>query len=305
VLTGATLTFNPAAGYVGTPVVMTVNGASDPAPASPGNGPPSGVAGGEYWLGTTAPAPGGGTAFTGTSASIPTTSLAAGTYTVGVRVRDAAGNWSTSTQTATLTVQVPDVIFSNGFDTGGAPWGWSSRSSNSTTRLNATAGAALFGARGLQAQGNNTNYVQYNFGTVANPASTTYDARFYVNPNGNVSTGKDILAAATNTAFGTQLFHVRYRTSGTTPQVQIQVGATANATWANLAAGTNLIEVVWQSGTSLTLYLNGTSSQTIPTAAAGSVGSVRLGSVTSTGASTLMYFDAFASKRTVSALIGP
>ena len=53
--------------------------------------------------------------------------------------------------------------------------------------------AALVGTRGLQAQGNNTNYVQYNFGTAAKPATATYDARFYFRPNGNTSTGKDIL----------------------------------------------------------------------------------------------------------------
>jgi len=35
------------------------------------------------------------------------------------------------------------------------------------------------------------------------------------------------------------------------------------------------------------------------------VGQVRLGSVTNGGNSTLEYFDAFASKRTVSPLIGP
>ena len=35
------------------------------------------------------------------------------------------------------------------------------------------------------------------------------------------------------------------------------------------------------------------------------MGAVRLGSVTSGSSSTLMYFDAFASKRSVSPLIGP
>jgi hypothetical protein len=62
--------------------------------------------------------------------------------------------------------------------------------------------------------------------------------------------------------------------------------------------------VVWQSGTSLELYVNGVLSQTL-TAGAGSIGAVRLGSVTSGGSSTLELFDAFASKRTVSPLFGP
>lgn len=83
-------------------VTLTVNGAND--------GTGSGVAGGEYWFGTTDPAPGGGTAFTGLSTSIPVGSLAIGTYTVRTRIRDAANNWSTGTngiRSATLTVTPP------------------------------------------------------------------------------------------------------------------------------------------------------------------------------------------------------
>lgn len=83
-------------------VTLTVNGAND--------GTGSGVVGGEYWFGTTNPAPGGGTAFTGLSTTIPVGSLAVGTYTVRARIRDAAGNWSTGTngiRSATLTVTPP------------------------------------------------------------------------------------------------------------------------------------------------------------------------------------------------------
>ena len=97
-------------------------------------------------------------------------------------------------------------------------------------------------------------------------------------------------------------------------QVQIQVGtSTANATWTNLTnSASNRIEVVWQAvgsggpnpGT-LVLYVNGASSQTLTTTSTNSVGAVRLGSVTSGGNATLEYFDAFASKRSVSPLIGP
>ena len=169
-----------------------------------------------------------------------------------------------------------------------------------------TAAAALVGAWGLQAQGNNTNYLQYNFGTAANPAAAAYDARFYFNPNANTSAGKDILSAASSNTFGTIRFRVRYRLSAGQGQVQIQVGtANTNTTWTNVTtSGSNVIEVVWQSGTTLELYVNGVLSQTL-TAPTGSVGAVRLGSVTTTGNTTLMYFDAFASKRTASPLIGP
>ncbi len=291
-------------------ITMTVNGAVDPLVSTLA----SGVAGGEYWIDRAAPTPGGGTPFTGLTPTIPAGSLTTGSHTVGVRVRDGAGNWSAATHSATVSV-VAVSIFSNGFDTGFGPWGWTSRSTNSTARLNATTTAALVGARGLQAQGNNTNYVQYNFGTAAQPAWPTYDARFYFRPNGNTSTGKDILSAATSNSFGTVDFRVRYRLNGATPQVQIQVGtANTNATWTNILGGTssNVIEVVWQAAGSvgpnpgtLTLTVNGVLAQTLTTTSTSSVGAVRLGSVTNTGNATLMYFDAFASKRSVSPLFGP
>jgi hypothetical protein len=298
--TFSSISLSPSPTYGATTVTLTVNGASDPAVS----GLFSGVAGGEYWIGTTVPAAGSGTRFSGLTASIPVGSLATGSYTIGARVRDAAGNWSTVTHTATLVV-VPNAIFSNGFESGGRPWGWSSASTNSTTRMNVTSTTPMVGTRMLQAQGNNTNYVQYNFGTAAQPATSTYDARFYFNPNNNASTGQDILAAATSNTFGTQLFHVRYRRNGAQPQVQIQVGNTANATWTNINNNVaNVIEVTWQAGGSLQLTVNGTLAQTL-TAGSGSVGAVRLGSVTNGGSSTLEFFDAFASKRLLTPLYGP
>jgi hypothetical protein len=291
-------------------ITVTLNSPADPAAV----GGASGVAGGEYWMDTATPAAGGGTPFTGTGPlAFPDSALTTGNHTFGVRIRDYAGNWSTASTGSVAYTAVP--IFSNGFDTGAAPWGWSSRSTNSTTRLNVTTGTVLAGTRSLQAQGNNTNYVQQNFGTTANPAWPTYDARFYFRPNGNTSTGSDILSAATSNTFGTVDFRVRYRLNAGTPQVQIQVGtANTNTTWTNLTGGTtnNVIEVVWQAvgsagpnpGT-LTLTVNGTLAQTLTTTSTASVGAVRLGSVTSGGSSTLMYFDAFASKRSVSPLYGP
>ena len=161
-----------------------------------------------------------------------------------------------------------------------------------------TTGAALVGTRGLQAQGNNTNYVQYNFGAAANPASPTYDARFSFNPNGNTGTNQDIFVA--RTTGGTTVFRVRYRLNGGSPQVQIQVGTgTANATWTSITNGaSNRIEVIWQSSSTLQLFVGGSlvASQSL-VANANSVGQFRLGSVTSGGNSTLEYFDAISAKR--------
>ncbi|MEO8264443.1 MAG: hypothetical protein ABI706_02930, partial [Ilumatobacteraceae bacterium] len=186
-----------------------------------------------------------------------------------------------------------------------APWGWTSRSTNTAARLNRTAAAALLATGfGLEAQGNNSNYVQWNFPT--GTAVSTYDAKFLFRPNGNASTGNDIFVG--RTAGGTTVFRVRYRMSAGTPQVQIQVGTTnANTVWTNLNGGTavNTIQVVWQAGATgtLSLYVNGTVLSQSRTATNNSIGSVRLGSVTSGGSATSMYFDAFASKRLTTPLL--
>ena len=69
----------------------------------------SGVVAGEYFIGSTDPGTGNGTAMTYNSGSgnltadFAANSLSAGTYTVNVRAEDTAGNWSTVT-TSTLTV---------------------------------------------------------------------------------------------------------------------------------------------------------------------------------------------------------
>ena len=185
--------------------------------------------------------------------------------------------------------------------------GLEQRSTNITTRLNVTTTAPIVGARKLQAQGNNTNYVQYNFGTSAQPGDDRRTTRGSTSTR--TATRRPVRTSwrrPRSSTFNTQLFHVRYRLERGQPQVQIQVGTTANATWTNIMnnAANNRIEVIWQSGGTLQLYVNGTLAQTL-TAGSGSVGAVRLGSVTSGGSSTLEYFDAFTSKRLLSPLYGP
>ncbi|MEZ5409252.1 MAG: multicopper oxidase domain-containing protein [Acidimicrobiales bacterium] len=302
--TFAGITLSPASFLQGTTTVgLNLTNASD--------GTGTGVVGGEYWFGGTNIAAGTGTPFLGTSdVPIDVSSLPVGTTTVRVRIRDAAGNWSTGTggvRTANLTVS-PDAVFANGFDTGNRPWGWSAASTTNNNRLTVTTGSPLAGTRSLRAQGNNTNHVQYNFGGGTNPATPTLDAAFSFNPNNNAGSGQDIFRAASNTNFSNlnTVFRVRYRRSGNQPQVQIQVGSgNTNTTWTNVTNNAaNRIEVVWQSGTSLQLYVNGTLAQTVTTTANGSVSTFRLGSVTSGGSNTFMYFDAFSAKRSITPLIG-
>ncbi len=298
------ITLTPATIASGTAsVTMNVTGATDGATGS-------GVVGGEFWIANSNVPNGGGTAFNGLTAAVPTGSLVPGTYTVRVRIRDLAGNWSTVVRTATLTVTgpVPATIFNDGFDLQTLPGTWSSASTPTTTRLDVTTSAALSGPFGLRAQGNNTNYVQYNWGAAASPATATYDAKFLFRPNNQSSSGQTILAAGNSGTFGSQVFSVRYRRSGTTPQVQIQGGTATNTTWTNLLGGTstNTIEVAWKAaGTAgpnagtLRLYVNGVLSQTITTASLSTIASVRLGVVTASGNGNSEYFDGFQSTRTV------
>jgi FtsP/CotA-like multicopper oxidase with cupredoxin domain len=294
---------NPTLGA--TSVTLTA-AASDPLN---GSAPASNIVAAEYYIDTD-PGIGSATALTvaapapalSLSAPISVSALPVGTHTIGLRVRDAANNWSLAS-TTTFSV-VPDAIFANGFETGARPWGWSLASTSTTSRLNVTSGSpTLVGTYKLQAQGNAANYVQYNFGTAANPGTATFDARFHFNPNNNASTGQDIFAARNST---TTVFRVRYRRSGSQPQVQIQVGTTTNANWININNNaSNRIEVVWQSGGTLVLYVNGSVASQTLSATANSISSVQLGSITSGGSNTLEYFDAFASKRSVATLIGP
>jgi subtilisin family serine protease len=293
--TFTSMTLSPSSAVAGgvTTVTATIAGATD------GSG--SGLAGGEYWIGTTAPTPGSGTAFTGLALILSVSSPAAGNYTVSVRLRDAIGNWG-GTRSATLTVSPPiPPGFSDGFESGTLPGAWSSRSTSSTTRLAVATNAALVGAYGLRAQGNDTNYVQYNF----TRSAPVHDARFAFRPNLNQSSSQVILAAATSSSFSNTVYRIRYRLIGSTPQVQIQVGTTnTNAVWSNLAGGstTNTIEVLWQAvgsagsapGT-LTLIVNGVRVQSLGTTSTAAPASIRLGSVSNGSSSIIEYFDAFAS----------
>jgi hypothetical protein len=295
---------------------LHVNGSGDGASGS-------GVVGGEYWIANSNVPAGGGTAFTGLNPAISTGTLVPGSYTVRVRIRDAAENWSTGnngvrTTTLTVTGPVPPTIFTDGFELQTVPGTWTSSSTTTASRLDVTAAAAMTGSLGLQAQGNsNPNYVQYTFGTAASPAASIFDARFQFRPNARPTSGQDIFAAATNNGFGTQVLRVRYRLNGSTPQVQLQVGtANSNGTWTNLLGGTsvNTIEVVREAvgsggsnpGTAR-LYVNGALSQSLTTTSSAAVGAFRLGAVTNNGNNSTirLHFDGFAAKRTATPLYGP
>jgi hypothetical protein len=86
--------------------------------ASDGTG--TGVSGGQYWIDGSATPPANPTAFAGTSAIVNTSTLAAGTHTVYLRVQDGATNWSTvSSATLYVVLAVNDArtITANGSTT--------------------------------------------------------------------------------------------------------------------------------------------------------------------------------------------
>jgi hypothetical protein len=72
----------------------------------------TGLNGGQYWVDGTATPPANPTAFTGTSATINTSALAAGTHTVYARVQDAAKNWSTVSSVTLTVIQAVDDSYS-------------------------------------------------------------------------------------------------------------------------------------------------------------------------------------------------
>ena len=279
----------------------------------------SNIAGGEFFIDAVG-AGGTGTAMSasttgpvsGITGTIPTATvnaLSVGSHTVYIHAQDALGNWGAMVSaTLTTTALMPDKIFSDGFEAKNTG-AWSTR----TGIVNVAPAARLDGIRSLRVRGNRANWLQYNFGTAANPATGTLDARFYFLPNGNYSSGKDIFTASSTSSFSNTLFRVRYRLRGGIPQVQIRAGSAFNGTWTNLAGGIkiNVIEVVWQAAGSdgpnpgtLRLYVNGVLAQTLTVTSSDQVGAFRLGSVAGNGTTTFMYFDAFSAKRSVSPFFG-
>ena len=246
----------------------------------------------------------GGTAtvigYSGTSGSVSVPVPATpGAHTVSLQAIDLLGNLGAA-KSVTLNVY-GDTIFADSF---GAtlPGNWTSVSTGTAARLNVAAGG-VDGLQMLRAQGNNTNYVQYNFGTALNPAATTFDARFLFNPNNNASTGQDILVAASNTTATNVMFRVQYRRNGATPQVRL-VTPTVNGPWVAITNNAfNTIEVVRSATNQVTLTVNTIGQAALAGGTAG-VSTIRLGSVTSGNSNTLEYFDKFSSKRSVTPLYG-
>ncbi len=248
-------------------------------------------------------------AFNGTSeavqTTISTTGWAAGSRTLYVRVRNAAGSWSAS---GSVTVNVTsNAIFSDGFESGNfAAW---SSAAGSGSSISVAASALRAGSYGMKAviSGGASGYVKDNTPT----NETSYHARFYFNPNGvSISSTPQDLFIGFNSS-GTAVFRVQMRRSGNQFQIREVVatsGGTSSTNWYAISNAYHPIEIAWQSSSSAasTLYIDGSAKQTLSGLNTGSytLKSVNLGPQGSpSSVSGTEYFDSFVSTRTT--YIGP
>ena len=300
VVTSVTVSPSPTNGA--TSVTLTAN-ASDSS---------TGVAGAEYFVGTD-PGMGNGTQMTSVdngatwiAADIDVTGWADGNYTLGVRAQDAAGNWSVAVPT---TLVVADILFADGFETGNFS-AWSINNGSSSVSTN----AAMAGTFGMEVNllGGAEGRAIYNYNVA--PALTTYNARFYFNPNGAMSPGQShrIFDGQQGT---TARFWVLFRRNNAgVPQVRAIVsqsaGAVQRTAWYTIADAPQYLEFMWEAGTnaSFSLYVNGTLHQLTGLNTSGyEVTRVRLGAIAgvANSYSGIEYFDEFVSKRSLAAPIGP
>jgi hypothetical protein len=269
----------------------------------------SGVTGGEWFIGAD-PGAGRGNPMpldAGTpTGTIDTAALFRGTFTVSVRVRDAAGNWS-AVSTATLNVVPPNAIFADGFEGPGLPDAWSALT-GANASLVTTAPQVLAGAQSLRV---NVAGAGAGFVTDTRPvAEPTYHAQFVLRPTatGGNGNGTVVTIFAGRTAAGADAVAVQYRRVAAGHQVRmgaIRTGAAALFTpWRVISNNAiHTIRVDWASGPAATarLTVDGTAtSLTNLNTAAFTIETAVLGrtTVTNTGGGTRsISIDSFTSTR--------
>jgi uncharacterized protein YjiK len=232
---------------------------------------------------------------------------AAGSYTLRLTASDSA---LTSSDDIVVTVNRPDPIFADGFESGTLS-AWSS-SVTGGGDLSVTAAGALVGNYGLQAVINDNNSIYVTDETPE--VETHYRARFYFDPNTIVMAKNDehviIDGAAAN---GSLSFDLELRFTGKKYQLRIaafkDAGTVTTGGWVtNVPDAPQVVELEWKAATSagandgsLNLWLDGiqTSSVTGVDNDTRRVDRIRLGAVSGIDAGTrgTYYFDAFESRR--------
>jgi hypothetical protein len=238
---------------------------------------------------------------------------AAGSYTLRLTANDSA---LTSSDDVVVTVNRPDPIFADGFESGTLS-AWSSNVTDGGD-LSVTTTAALAGNYGLQAVINDNNSI---YVTDETPdAETHYRARFYFDPNSIAMAKNDehvIFDGAA--ASGSGAFDLELRSTGKKYQFRIAVfkdgGTITTGGWVtNIADVPHVVEVEWRAATSagtndgyLTLWLDGVQTSTVTGIDNDTrrVDRIHLGAVSGIDAGTRgsYYFDAFESRRNT--YIGP
>jgi hypothetical protein len=310
-ITGAVAAPNPA---MSTQTVTLLATATDPAAATPAS-----VVAAAEWFDGADPGAGNGTAmiavdgaFDETSESVQATinpsTLAAGTHTLSVRAKDAAGNWGTTT-TESFSVTPSDTVFADGFESGNLS-AWSG-SSGGASRIAVTPAAALGGSSyGLRTvlTGNTPSYLIDTRPT--NEASA--HARFRFDPNGTTTAGLVTTILQGRTSSGVTAFWVQYRTSAGAFQVRGLVqrsGGTTATNWYSVTDAPHAIEIAWASAASasFSLYVDGALQQTLSALNTSSwkLETTWLGPSAglATGVSGTEFYDDYAMTRT--SLIGP
>jgi hypothetical protein len=247
----------------------------------------------------------------GLTATIDVSGFTAGSHTLYVRARDAAGNWS-ATDSVVLTVQPPDDIFADSF-TSGDLVAWNG---GAVGPVSAAAAAAMDGdVFGMQAviNGNTPGYVT-DLTPIQEPE---YHARFYFNPNGTLTGQNQAYAIFSGAdAADTTIFRVQYRRQnqgGGTYQIRASAlsgGAFVNTAWNTITPNDpHSIEIAWASGNpaSFSLSIDGGLAEELTglDTSAYLLDAVQLGPSVGLAnqASGTLYFDAFASRRYTA--IGP
>lgn len=249
-VTGATASFAPATGTVlratATGNLTAVAGAEffDSTDPGAGNGHPMAVT---------------RTGATTASLYAATGGLARGTHTIGIRARDAAGNWSAA---VSVTVNVTSVaagtfLFADGFDSG------------NTTAWSAPTGQLAVVPTGLPASQNDPFALQVtasgtNPATVTDTtpnAETAYHAQFSFTPTSLTTSATGwVTVFSGTTGTGTQVFSVQYLRTATGYQLRVGAtganGAISYSTPITVAGtGTVAVRLDWASATAATVKL--------------------------------------------------
>ena len=272
----------------------------------------------------------------GVRGDVPLVTLAAlspGAHTIYLHGRDASGNWGPTSAASTnplapqsganpLTLARSNVIFGTGFESTQAAATITGAGRLAFVPAANMAGTGRLGMRVTLSGEISPKTPVSAYVTDNSPAAeSTYNARFYFNPNKSTpdggTNGITILAGYTaDNGRGNNRFDVRYRQKGSVRQVRLNVrsGRSIKSTrWFTIpGASATSVEVSWRAGSSatVTLRLKGKVAQTLSRLNTGSrsrIESVRFGvqglSRSTSGRRGTLYLDSFVSTRR--GVVGP